>query len=273
MKFAGKRYFIASLCLIAPALVGTSSLAQGMRWPVSSDSAMNPTFPIGRCSADTPADECTLEKHPELEALTAPMNTMCSDHWAKKRTPVYRTPSSNDPPFFYLPRNSRACIEGNAAGWGVFSRYIAERFNELLQEAAPDENMQYGWVPLEGMEEDKEERNGPPCTDLPPSSTPEDYFGCRGGFENVSSQSVVAFLRGYPYEGSDYKSLMAVNLNQCLKGCRDDAGCVGFTYSTANATCQLKNSGAVRIVLDDANQSPPERERLDSVFSGVKLVH
>ena len=51
-------------------------------------------------------------------------------------------------------------------------------------------------------------------------------------------------------------------LNRCVKTCRDDTQCKGFSYATALSRCELKSDGGITF----------EGEGSQNDFAGVKLV-
>jgi hypothetical protein len=204
------------------------------------------------------------QKYPNRADDDIPRNTISGLYRVPERTPVYRSRAAGERAFFYLPRNSRVEILGKYQGWGVFSSYLPERFNTLLTEAVPDEKTQYGWVRLEGLR-----RIDPPkipCPNLPPANNFETYFECGGEYETVSATQVIVFLEGYRYVGNTYRRLANSLLNQCIKTCRDEEKCVGFSYSAGQASCELKANGEVDLGYTQG-KAPP----LPS-FVGVKLV-
>ncbi len=204
------------------------------------------------------------QKYPNRDDDEIPKNTISGLYRVTERTPVYRSRAAGERAFFYLPKNSRAEILGKYQGWGVFSTYLAERFKTLLTEAVPDEKTQYGWVRLEGLR-----RIDPPkipCPDLPPASSAEAYFDCGGDYETVNATDVVVFLQGYRYVGDTYRRVDNSLLNQCIKTCRDEQKCVGFSYSAGQARCELKDSGKADLEYTQSEDPPLPN------FVGVKLV-
>ena len=204
------------------------------------------------------------QKYPNRDDDEIPKNTISGLYRVTERTPVYRSRAAGERAFFYLPKNSRAEILGKYQGWGVFSTYLAERFKTLLTEAVPDEKTQYGWVRLEGLRRIDPPKT--PCPDLPPASSAEAYFDCGGDYETVNATDVVVFLQGYRYVGDTYRRVDNSLLNQCIKTCRDEQKCVGFSYSAGQARCELKDSGKADLEYTQSEDPPLPN------FVGVKLV-
>lgn len=223
-------------------------------------------FAIGLCIVIMPPLSSQAKKFPKGLDGEPPKNSISGLYYVLERAPVYRVPLPGQRAIFYLPKNSRVQIEGRFDGWGVFSTYVAERFKELLQEAAPDADAQYGWVRLDGLRRDEAAKSS--CPNIPPLSSKDDYFDCGGEYDNVSSTDVVVFLMGYRYTGHTYRRINNTRLNQCIKTCRDDDKCVGFFYLSGASQCELKDDGGVAFESAD----PREPEPPHPMFSGVKLI-
>ncbi len=222
-------------------------------------------FAISLCVFVIPAWSSQAKKFPDGEP---PMNSVGGMYSVPERTPVYRVPLPGQRAIFYLPRNSRVNIVGRFDGWGIFSTYIAERFKELLLEAAPDADAQYGWVRLDGLRRDADQKPKNSCPNIPPISNEDDYFNCGGEYDNVSSADVVDFLMGYRYKGHTYRRMENMRLNQCISTCRDEEICKGFFFSSGDPSqCELKDDGGIAQENDPSEPKPPL-----PIFSGVKLI-
>jgi hypothetical protein len=185
------------------------------------------------CVLIVAASSAQAEKYPTLSDDDVPYNTIGGSYRVVERTPVYRSRSPGERAFFYLPRNSQVEILGKYQGWGVFSTYIAERFPSHLTDAAPDEKTQYAWVRLEGLHPIDASKSS--CPDIPAASSEDAYFNCGGEYESVSSTDVVVFRPGHQHAGHTYRRLEDSRLNQCIKTCRDEQKCVGFSIPQARA--------------------------------------
>ena len=81
----------------------------------------------------------------------------------------------------------------------------------------------------------------------------------------ISESMGLAFAKTVEFDGQ-YRRVDNSLLNQCIKMCRDEQKCVGFSYSAGQARCELKDGGKADLEYTQGKDPPLPN------FVGVKLV-
>jgi hypothetical protein len=198
-------------------------------------------------------------------------HSVCDLYYVTERVPVYRTPSNKGAVLFYMPRNYGVCLVGVLDGWGVFGRIREAAFFRPFWELLAKHDVDYGWIELAyiGRADSAEEScllsrgTGDEQRFEFPDAKPDDLVSiCATSFDTVSARDVIVMFYSRTYAGNTYAHLSPASLNTCVKTCRDDAQCRGFSYATALSRCELKSDGGIAF----------EGEGSDNSFAGVKLI-
>jgi hypothetical protein len=235
--------------------------------PISSKRAVTLAIIVGLLSVGTAG----AKRYPPPRDDDYSFHSVCDLYYATDRVPVYRAPSHQGAVLFYMPRNYGVCLVGVFDGWGVFGRIREAAFFRPFRELLSEQDVDYAWIELAHLKRaDSTEEScllSRKAADEEgfefPDAEPSDLVSiCATTFDTVSAEDVIVIFYHRPYAGKIYGTLSPASLNTCVRTCRDDAHCRGFSYATASSRCELKSDGGINF----------EGEGTDNSFAGVKLI-